>query len=233
MHPTKIVEKCLGTHPAKLSIGDVQHMVFLATDQGPFGMGPETQLLRREDRVVGRVVKAKPRLQLLNELVREKKVSPRRGYSLKELVEIATANNIAVENEQDKVEPGWVGKPKGIFQVLHERGWIDLNMPRSMYTLTGKRAWKDSNGNMPDEYLQYCLCHVINECADFKNEVTAMQELAKEMSDDTTSFEVLYTPKYHCEIAGEGIEYSWGLSKKEYQSLHWNKKKGLTTFGQV
>jgi hypothetical protein len=31
------------------------------------------------------------------------------------------------------------------------------------------------------------------------------------------------TPKCHCKIAGEGIEYSWGLAKNHYQKNHSGK----------
>ena len=33
------------------------------------------------------------------------------------------------------------------------------------------------------------------------------------------------SPKYHCEIAGEGIEYSWGNSKCKYQQIKALDKK--------
>jgi hypothetical protein len=41
---------------------------------------------------------------------------------------------------------------------------------------------------------------------------------------------ILVTPKFHCELAGEGIEYDWGLSKREYRSLPHESKKGKANF---
>ena len=41
---------------------------------------------------------------------------------------------------------------------------------------------------------------------------------------------ILVTPKYHCEIAGEGIEYSWGLSKKYYRKLPIHRKRTKDLF---
>jgi hypothetical protein len=36
--------------------------------------------------------------------------------------------------------------------------------------------------------------------------------------------------KFHCELAREGIEYDWGLSKRDYRSLPHDSKQGKTTF---
>jgi hypothetical protein len=38
------------------------------------------------------------------------------------------------------------------------------------------------------------------------------------------------TPKCHCELAGEGIEYSWGCAKNYYQRLPLIEKKSKETF---
>ena len=35
----------------------------------------------------------------------------------------------------------------------------------------------------------------------------------------TPKVELLTSPKYHCELAGEGVEYTWGMMKKYYRSL--------------
>jgi len=32
------------------------------------------------------------------------------------------------------------------------------------------------------------------------------------------------TPKYHCELAGEGIAYTWGCSKNYYRSMNLQDK---------
>ena len=41
------------------------------------------------------------------------------------------------------------------------------------------------------------------------------------------------TPKYHCELAGEGIEYSWGWSKKKYRRQLYANKKGNSAFKEL
>jgi len=36
--------------------------------------------------------------------------------------------------------------------------------------------------------------------------------------------------KYHCELAGEGIEYGWGFYKKDYHRTSHAEKKGRGCF---
>ena len=38
------------------------------------------------------------------------------------------------------------------------------------------------------------------------------------------------TPKYHCELAGEGIEYSWGFAKLRYRRVPLEGKNSATKF---
>ena len=63
-----------------------------------------------------------------------------RGHCGKEeLSELATKYNIELTSDVEVVEEGWLGKPKGLLQVLLERGWIDENK-LSEYTLKGKKV---------------------------------------------------------------------------------------------
>lgn len=52
---------------------------------------------------------------------------------------------------------------------------------------------------------------------DFEEELTALEYIAQEMSSVDCCVTVIFTPKYHCEIAGEGIELCWGFLKKYYR----------------
>jgi hypothetical protein len=47
------------------------------------------------------------------------------NYHLAELQEIARNNNIDTQIEKTRVKKDWEGQPKGLLQVLWERGWID------------------------------------------------------------------------------------------------------------
>ena len=61
------------------------------------------------------------------------------------------------------------------------------------------------------ENVEYLLRHIVGKCTDFKNELTHLQVITKELN-----VSVLFTPKFHAKMAGEGIEYSWGHSKGVY-----------------
>jgi hypothetical protein len=44
---------------------------------------------------------------------------------------------------------------------------------------------------------------------------------------------VKLTPKFHAELAGKGIEYSWARSKSFYRRLPLSQKKGRENFKQL
>ena len=67
---------------------------------------------------------------------------------------------IPVEENYHKKKEGWIGKPKGMFQVLWERGWIDTSK-LDYYTIRGKR---DEKGNFIQETS---LLHLMDQCKDF------------------------------------------------------------------
>ncbi len=55
---------------------------------------------------------------------------------------------------------------------------------------------------------KFCLVTLMSKCDDFANEVTQLQGMGTKMG-----VQVLTTPKYHAELASEGIGYSWGVAK--------------------
>jgi hypothetical protein len=57
-------------------------------------------------------------------------------------------------------------------------------------------------------------------CKDFQEEETLLQTMARKMG-----VMVDHTPKCHCELAGEGIEYSWGCAKNYSCRLPIKEKK--------
>ena len=59
---------------------------------------------------------------------------------------------------------------------------------------------------------------------------TDIEYLAKELSTATCNCSILFTPKFHCELAGEGIEYSWGASKRYYRRISLKNKKSFSDF---
>ena len=56
-------------------------------------------------------------------------------------------------------------------------------------------------------------------CMDFEEEETMLQYMGTKMG-----VVVDRSPKGHAEIAGEGIEYSWGCMKNHYQRVLLYKK---------
>jgi hypothetical protein len=48
-----------------------------------------------------------------------------RGKTKKEAQELATSQNIPITVEENDIVEGWVGNPKGMRQVLWERGLLD------------------------------------------------------------------------------------------------------------
>jgi hypothetical protein len=143
-------------------------------------------------------------------LISTKEFKPTKNCNKLQLKQLASDFQIATVHEVDQIIEGWMGKPKGVLQILYERGFIDTARPLTDYSLDGKDEWKDEFGEIFPRYLPFCLRHLLAECSDFKNEVTSMENLMSQLTINDSNVEIMYTPKYHCEIAGEGIEYSWG-----------------------
>ena len=134
---------------------------------------------------------------------------------------LATEYDIPVAETKDKVIKGWEGKPKGMFQILWERGFIDSTKIKN-YTLKGRQ---DVFGVVNKSYS---LEHLMGNCQDFEEEETLLQSMGREMG-----VMVDRTPKCHCELAGEGVEYSWGCAKDTYRRVPLKKKRGKENFRNV
>ncbi len=76
----------------------------------------------------------------------------------------------------------------------------------SLYTMDGR---KDAFSVLqPTTSLKYKL----SSCKDFEEEESILQSMGRKLG-----VLVDHTPKCHCELAGEGIEYAWGCSKIYYR----------------
>jgi hypothetical protein len=69
------------------------------------------------------------------------------------------------------------------------------------------------------------LHELVANWADFENEETLLQTKGWEMG-----VLVDQTPKCHCELVGEGIEYSWGCAKNVYWRQPLKMKRGKESF---
>ncbi len=112
-----------------------------------------------------------------------------------------------------KKAEGWIGKPKGVLQILFERGWFDETKIQD-YTMNGK---KDSLGSTINETS---LLYLLGSCEDFINKESMLQYYGWQMG-----ILVERMPKCHCELAGEGIEYSWAAAKNRYRRVPVTVKK--------
>ncbi|KAI2495738.1 hypothetical protein MHU86_18762 [Fragilaria crotonensis] len=217
-------EGYLGPHLPELRVADIQSMTFAAKDKGPWYLSPEQQAMQRHDRPTGKIRLVERSKKLLLEALHAKGVTlqQQRGYSKKELQDFARNNQIELHDRKEQVTPGWEGKPKGLLQVLGERGLIE-RASLEKYTLEGR---KDSITGEVD--LHYSLRSLLGNCRDFKEEETALQYLGTQLG-----VTVLLTPKFHAELAGEGIEYSWAHSKAYYRRMPLSRKRGRDNFKQL
>jgi hypothetical protein len=193
-------------------------MVFQDGDSGPFWLSEDDRVAKRAPQPTG---ERKWRDKLIDELVEELGVIPgvrlSRRPRKKDLQQMAIRNGVDLKVEFEVTKPGWMNQPKGLQQVLWERGWIDESN-----LVSYKAAFQENN--------QFSLQWLMSQCPDFAQEKSAMEALLHRISSDAFNVSILVTPKYHCELAGEGIEYSWGLAKRHFRNLPLLDKKGRVNF---
>ena len=161
--------KEIGPYPAILKIGDDQRMVFCEEDEGPFYLDDNHREDRKYDKPKGeKKIVTKIKKELKNEL-KSKGHFVRGHCGREELEQMAEKNKIQLTNEVDLVEEGWLGKPKGLLQVLWERGWVD-ERKLSEYSLNGQKHQMDAEGKIKEEYHNFVLRTLMMNCADFKEE---------------------------------------------------------------
>eukprot|EP00978_Attheya_sp_CCMP212_P017975 scaffold48631_cov57-Attheya_sp.AAC.3 len=72
---------------------------------------------------------------------------------------------------------------------------------------------------------------LLSGCTDFIEEKTLLQHMREEIGNDRRiKITIDRTPKCHPEVAGEGIEYSWAMSKFYIRSVPINKRRTLSQF---
>jgi hypothetical protein len=107
-----------------------------------------------------------------------------------------TLKGIPLDEQIKKIQPGWEGKAKGMLQVLWERGFLDVGNLKQ-YTVDGQ---KDAFGNLQHKTS---LKYLLGNCTVFEEEESMLQSVGRALG-----VSIDQTPKCHCELAGEGIEYS-------------------------
>ena len=238
MHSTIIVEGCLGPYDRILNVGDCQSMIFTQDDVGPWWFASdEIRESRRHDIVDTNSFKmVKKTKAQLAEALKDAGVTVDAGRPVNELRGFAAQHGIALEYKKFHMVEGWQGKAKGLLQVLWERGWIDptkcSKLDRSgkafnisFYTLKGRTENADIITEEPAATEPSSLRHLMGQCTDFQQEETALQHLGSQLGS-----KVILTPKFHCEIAGEGIEYNRAHAKAKMRAAPIREKKGRANF---
>ncbi len=90
-----------------------------------------------------------------------------RGHLSKDKLErIAALKNVALTYKHCIKKKGWMGKPKGLLQVLWEQGFVDRNN-LSSYSLKG----------LKEEFTKSSLGTLMSRWSDFANKKSAMEHL--------------------------------------------------------
>ena len=218
MRETKIKQSqgYLGPHSPKLQVGDTQSMVFSATDSGPFWMTAVQRADTRYDQVLDEPITREFTKDELVRALKERHVSAKGKKAA--IQKIAQDHGLPLHETKTKVIEGWEGKPKGLLQILWERGIVDESR-LSEYTMNGRQ-----NGyGIVDK--TFALKSLMANCLDFEEEETLLQSMGREMG-----VLVDRTPKCHCEMAGEGIEYSWGCAKNSFRRVPLKLRRGKENF---
>jgi hypothetical protein len=204
-----------------LQVGQNQVFGFRMGDRGPFWMTPEERIATMHDHPTGAMKEdSKTKKELLQDLLDKGVNVPRGlGHGKKDLQLYATENDISLTINRAKVKQGWMNKPKGLLQVLWERGFIDEKNLKQ-YTTRGRKIKETGKWD-----TTYSLRRMMAECLDFKNEESSLQYLGRQLG-----IRVDHSPKFHAEIAGEGIEYAWGYGKNLYRRKPLVLKKGRDKF---
>ena len=72
-------------------------------------------------------------------------------------------------------------------------------------------------GEIKEGMKKYILLDLLVKCKDFKSEKSDLEQLSVEILALVDSkCDILFTSRFYCELAGEGIEYSWGAFKRIY-----------------
>jgi len=176
-------------------------------------MSENERILRQEDQFTNKRKVKKLTISELRSALHAIGVQSYGKRLRKDLADLAAQHGISdsITEEQTIIE-GWLGKQKGMFQILWERGWIDPTK-MSKYQV---EAPCDAFG-VEDKALS--LKEILSNCEDFMHEIPQLQFIIETLGGCCQM-----SPKYHPEIAGEGIENVWGYIKKIYRSK-WSCRK--------
>jgi hypothetical protein len=199
-------------------------MQFAPTDHGPCWMNPVEREDTRKDRPSGKTTKFARRVAELKKDLQAKGVLG--TGNKKELQQLCASNDAPNSIQTQGIVEGWEGKAKGMLQILFEQGFLDpskiVNRDPSKITEHTVDRRNDAFRNLlPETSLR---CHMAR-LSDFQNNETLMQHHGKSLG-----VKVDQTPKFHPEMAGEGVEHSWAGAKGFCRRLPPSEKRSKAKF---
>ena len=187
-----------------LQPGLTQHMQYTEEDDGPCYMTIDEKENRKLDEQLGGTKeKNKVKAEFIK-LLKESGIANPTGTK-KELQDQCRSRGISTVEIIDNVREGWLHKQKGAIQILFERGWLD---PQHLHHYTEKGKKEKYEVPSDPTGCNFSIERILAKQADFCNELTLLQYHARKLGALVDR-----SPKCHPELAGEGIEYLWGLAK--------------------
>ena len=182
-------------HAHCLSVGDTCLHYFLETDEPPRFQSEKTKYDVTTSTQREKNCTIK---ELQNALLMHSPGMNVKG-KLPELQKKALAAGIPITKNVSQVTEGYVGKPIGKVELLWRRGFIS---PDTVKPPTDSECTK-----------------MMSELTDFKEEICQLQYVS-----ELIGVKSILTPICHCEIAGRGVEYAWGVSKMWFRNNHDSTK---------
>ena len=115
------------------------------------------------------------RAQLID-VIKRKTNLPNICGTLAEIQALATLHDIPICFERRNIREGWCNKPKGMLQILWERGFIIPAKDVRFYSVNGKEVNIDSKEIIAGTSLK----QIVDRLPDFKEELTLLQFRAKQ-----------------------------------------------------
>ena len=140
-----------------------------------------------------------------------------------ELSPLVPQSEILTSTTRSVAKPGYIGAPKGLKQYLWERGLFfdraeNADCKLKSCLSKGKGCPMMEKVGKGDKHFRphtFSMQHVLGQCRDFANETSALEEKYKALG-----MILIMSPKGHPELAGKGIEFSWGVSKKYFRKIN-------------
>ena len=103
-----------------------------------------------------------------------------RRFLKTEFLEMYNARNVSTKSTNTVVIPEWCNKPKGILQILYERGFIgpaEVKTPSKMqYSKDGKQNHFHTNtGKLKADYEKHLLTRLLSNFFDFIEQKTDIE----------------------------------------------------------